>query len=91
MPRAKAETKTKTRPGSKSPSRTKGPLALSGSCQCGKVTFTDDSETPVPFMYSFCTALPEAPAPDCVFLMLQSKPSWVSDQLLGKGARYPGF
>jgi hypothetical protein len=33
----------------------KGPLELTGSCQCGKVTFTVDSETPVPFMFCFCS------------------------------------
>lgn len=30
-------------------------VTLAGSCQCGKVTFTVDSETPVPFMYCFCS------------------------------------
>jgi hypothetical protein len=30
-------------------------MKLSGSCQCGKVSFTVDSETPVPFMYCFCS------------------------------------
>jgi hypothetical protein len=33
----------------------KRPLTLAGSCQCGKVSFTVDSETPVPFMYCFCS------------------------------------
>jgi len=28
---------------------------LEGSCQCGKVRFTVDSETPVPFMFCFCS------------------------------------
>jgi len=28
---------------------------LEGSCQCGKVKFTVDSETPVPFMFCFCS------------------------------------
>jgi hypothetical protein len=28
---------------------------LEGSCQCGKVTFSVDSETPVPFMFCFCS------------------------------------
>jgi hypothetical protein len=30
-------------------------MQLVGSCQCAKVTFTVDSETPVPFMYCFCS------------------------------------
>lgn len=30
-------------------------MKLVGSCQCGKVTFTVDSETPVPFMFCFCS------------------------------------
>ena len=33
----------------------KGPLTLSGSCQCEKVSFTVVSETPVPFMYCYCS------------------------------------
>lgn len=28
---------------------------LEGSCQCGKVQFTVESETPVPFMFCFCS------------------------------------
>jgi hypothetical protein len=28
---------------------------LLGSCQCGKVHFSIDSETPVPFMFCFCS------------------------------------
>ena len=28
---------------------------LLGSCQCGKVHFSVDSETPVPFMFCFCS------------------------------------
>jgi hypothetical protein len=28
---------------------------LAGSCQCGKVTFSVESETPVPFMFCFCS------------------------------------
>jgi hypothetical protein len=28
---------------------------LEGSCQCGKVTFTVESETPVPFLFCFCS------------------------------------
>ena len=30
-------------------------MQLIGSCQCAKVKFTVDSETPVPFMYCFCS------------------------------------
>jgi hypothetical protein len=30
-------------------------MLIEGSCQCGKVTFRADSETPVPFMYCFCS------------------------------------
>lgn len=30
-------------------------MRLEGSCQCGKVRFTAESETPVPFMYCFCS------------------------------------
>ena len=30
-------------------------MQLVGSCQCEKVKFTADSETPVPFMYCFCS------------------------------------
>lgn len=33
----------------------KKPMQLTGSCQCGKVKFTVDSETPVPFMFCFCS------------------------------------
>jgi len=28
---------------------------LLGSCQCGKVHFSVESETPVPFMFCFCS------------------------------------
>jgi hypothetical protein len=28
---------------------------LDGSCQCGKLTFSVESETPVPFMFCFCS------------------------------------
>jgi hypothetical protein len=35
--------------------KSKRALKLAGSCQCGKVGFTVDSETPVPFMYCFCS------------------------------------
>ena len=28
---------------------------LEGSCQCGKLTFSVESETPVPFMFCFCS------------------------------------
>jgi hypothetical protein len=28
---------------------------LSGSCQCGKIQFSLESETPVPFMFCFCS------------------------------------
>ncbi|HEV8551109.1 MAG TPA: GFA family protein [Polyangiaceae bacterium] len=28
---------------------------LEGSCQCGKITFSVESETPVPFMFCFCS------------------------------------
>jgi hypothetical protein len=37
----------------KAPSKTR--TKLEGSCQCGKVTFTVESETPVPFMFCFCS------------------------------------
>jgi hypothetical protein len=30
-------------------------MKLAGSCECGKVTFTVESDTPVPFMYCFCS------------------------------------
>jgi len=30
-------------------------MKLEGSCQCGKVTFTVDSETPYPFMHCYCS------------------------------------
>lgn len=30
-------------------------MKLAGSCQCGKVRFTVDSQTPYPFMYCFCS------------------------------------
>jgi hypothetical protein len=33
----------------------KGRTKLEGSCQCGKVEFTVESETPVPFMFCFCS------------------------------------
>jgi hypothetical protein len=42
-----AATKTRT--------KRKGPMTLAGSCQCGKVSFTVVSETPVPFMYCYCS------------------------------------
>lgn len=61
---------------------------------CGTHLYLTDDRWPAgvwPHAAAIDTALPEAPAPDRVFLMLQSKPSWVSDQLLGEGARYPGF
>jgi len=30
-------------------------MRLEGSCQCGKVSFTVESDTPYPFMYCFCS------------------------------------
>ena len=30
-------------------------MRLAGSCQCGKVRFRVESETPYPFMYCYCT------------------------------------
>jgi len=30
-------------------------MRLKGSCQCGKVAFRVDSETPYPFMYCYCS------------------------------------
>jgi len=30
-------------------------MRLGGSCQCGKVRFTVESETPYPFMYCYCS------------------------------------
>ncbi len=36
-------------------SKPKRKSKLAGSCQCGKVTFSVDSETPVPFMFCFCS------------------------------------
>jgi hypothetical protein len=30
-------------------------MKLEGSCQCGKVSFRVDSDTPYPFMYCFCS------------------------------------
>jgi hypothetical protein len=30
-------------------------MRLEGSCQCGKVRFRVDSDTPVPFMYCYCS------------------------------------
>ena len=30
-------------------------MRLDGSCQCGKVSFRVDSQTPVPFMYCYCS------------------------------------
>ena len=30
-------------------------MRLEGSCQCGKVRFRVESETPVPFMYCYCS------------------------------------
>src|SRR6185369_2053469 len=30
-------------------------IELAGSCQCGKVRFTVQSETPYPFMYCYCS------------------------------------
>jgi len=30
-------------------------MKLEGSCQCGKVNFRVDSDTPYPFMYCYCT------------------------------------
>jgi len=30
-------------------------MKLEGSCQCGKVQFTVDSETPFPFMFCYCS------------------------------------
>jgi len=30
-------------------------MKLEGSCQCGKVTFRVDSDTPYPFMYCYCS------------------------------------
>jgi hypothetical protein len=30
-------------------------MRLEGSCQCGKVSFSVESDTPVPFMYCFCS------------------------------------
>lgn len=30
-------------------------MLLEGSCQCGKVTFTVDSETPYPYMFCYCS------------------------------------
>lgn len=33
----------------------KGRVTLDGSCQCEKVRFSVDSETPVPFMFCFCS------------------------------------
>jgi hypothetical protein len=35
--------------------RGKGRTTLEGSCQCGKVRFSVESETPVPFMLCFCS------------------------------------
>ena len=32
-----------------------GPVLLRGSCQCGKVGFRVDSDTPYPFMYCYCS------------------------------------
>jgi hypothetical protein len=45
--KAKREAKAKAA----APHRTK----LFGSCQCGKVEFSVESETPVPFMFCFCS------------------------------------
>jgi len=36
-------------------SRSKARSKLLGSCQCGKVHFLVESETPVPFMFCFCS------------------------------------
>ncbi len=30
-------------------------MKLEGSCQCGKVSFSCESDTPVPFMYCYCS------------------------------------
>jgi hypothetical protein len=30
-------------------------VKLAGSCECGKVSFTVESDTPVPFMFCFCS------------------------------------
>jgi hypothetical protein len=35
--------------------RAKRRSKLEGSCQCGKVTFSVESETPVPFLFCFCS------------------------------------
>jgi len=37
------------------PKRAKRRSKLEGSCQCGKVRFSVDSETPVPFLFCFCS------------------------------------
>jgi hypothetical protein len=37
------------------PKTSKRRSKLAGSCQCGKVTFSVESETPVPFMFCFCS------------------------------------
>jgi hypothetical protein len=36
-------------------SRAKRRILLEGSCQCGKVRFSVESETPVPFLFCFCS------------------------------------
>jgi hypothetical protein len=47
----RAKAKRRTAKAAARPHRTK----LFGSCQCGKVTFSVESETPVPFMFCFCS------------------------------------
>jgi len=76
-------------------------MRLEGSCQCGKVGFTVDSETPYPFMYcdqrwdygvwpnacALDTPLPETPSN--VHLMQRFKPGWVP--VPGRGPRFPRY
>ena len=50
-PTKRSTKKTSTR----KPTKTKRRKKLLGSCQCGKVEFSVESETPVPFMFCYCS------------------------------------
>jgi hypothetical protein len=53
--RQPAKKKTSARKKSRARTTSKTSAKLHGSCQCGKITFAVDSETPVPFMFCFCS------------------------------------
>lgn len=57
-------------------------MLLEGSCQCGKVSFTVDSETPYPFMFCYCSICRKTSG--AVTSNIMGK----RDTLKVKGARY---